>query len=450
MAPFDNRLTASASTTVDDPILGFLDALTVGRFDQQLVDDGTDLAQAVIRLGESLRRRALAGLDHAVSTSMAITRGATLTAELLVPIERTAHQAQSMAAAVEEMVTAVRQIDTLASTSSGAAEAAQTSVGAGVVRIGEAVTAFNHLATLVEEAAVDVRSLGAASAEIGGILGSIERISSQTRLLALNATIEAARAGEAGRGFAVVASEVKQLAQQTADATDDIRRRIDVLQSQVHSIAAVMDRSRVVATNGHSIIDTLGRTIDEIGREIHGVSEHMGEIASLLREESQAADQIASGVASVAAMADENVGAIRSLADACAAAERAIDVQLKDAAEIEFPGKIIRLAKADHVIWKRKLVAMAVGAESLNPDELADHHCCRLGKWYYGPASEPWRGLAAFKALEAPHARVHTAGIAAARHFAAHRLTEGLAELSNVEAASQDVLLHLGTLGRSD
>ena len=96
----------------------------------------------------------------------------------------------------------------------------------------KAAATANEAARTAEAANETVTKLGQSSAEVGGVVDLISRIASQTRLLALNATIEAARVGEAGRGFAVVASEVKQLAQETAQATDEIGARIQAIQAQ--------------------------------------------------------------------------------------------------------------------------------------------------------------------------------------------------------------------------
>src|SRR3712207_945289 len=82
-----------------------------------------------------------------------------------------------------------------------------------------------------EETTRTVSKLGVSSQEIGEVVKTITSIAEQTNLLALNATIEAARAGEAGKGFAVVANEVKELAQETAKATEDIARRVDAIQA---------------------------------------------------------------------------------------------------------------------------------------------------------------------------------------------------------------------------
>ena len=101
----------------------------------------------------------------------------------------------------------------------------------------------SHEAASIATAAVEVADtanttvarLGDSSAEIGNVIKLITSIAEQTNLLALNATIEAARAGEAGKGFAVVATEVKELAKETAKATEDISSRIDAIQSDVRA-----------------------------------------------------------------------------------------------------------------------------------------------------------------------------------------------------------------------
>lgn len=102
-------------------------------------------------------------------------------------------------------------------------------------------------ATLANQTNGDVASLGKAAEEIGKVAEVIEDIAEQTNLLALNATIEAARAGEAGKGFAVVATEVKELARQTADATEDIRTRIERIQkTTTETISSIMQMTEMI------------------------------------------------------------------------------------------------------------------------------------------------------------------------------------------------------------
>jgi methyl-accepting chemotaxis protein len=105
--------------------------------------------------------------------------------------------------------------------------------------------------------------LGESSAEISSVVKTITSISEQTNLLALNATIEAARAGEAGKGFAVVASEVKDLAQGTAKATEDIGHRIETIQSEISGAVDALERITAVIGQINDYQITISSAVEE-------------------------------------------------------------------------------------------------------------------------------------------------------------------------------------------
>jgi methyl-accepting chemotaxis protein len=126
----------------------------------------------------------------------------------------------TIASATEEMASTVEEIERQAGASSEAARAAVAEAGG---------------------AALQVEGLSQASRDIGQVVSMITAVASQTRLLALNATIEAARAGEAGKGFAVVAGEVKELAGQTAAATETIAARVETIQSATADAVRLID-----------------------------------------------------------------------------------------------------------------------------------------------------------------------------------------------------------------
>ncbi|MBO3744132.1 methyl-accepting chemotaxis protein [Actinoplanes flavus] len=136
------------------------------------------------------------------------------------------------------------------------------------------------------ETATTVQRLGAASAEIGDILKVINSLAEQTNLLALNATIEAARVGEAGKGFAVVASEVKELALETAQATEDIAAKTLAIQTTtgevteaIAPIAGVVEQVNDLQTTIAAAMEEQSATSSEIGRNVSQVAAGSNEIA---------------------------------------------------------------------------------------------------------------------------------------------------------------------------
>ncbi|MCI2240641.1 methyl-accepting chemotaxis protein [Paenibacillus sp. TRM 82003] len=200
----------------------------------------------------------------------------------------------AVAAGSDEMGSAIREI------SASAAEA--TGVAAQAVEAAEATTAT-------------VARLGESSAEIGDVVKVITAIAEQTNLLALNATIEAARAGEMGKGFAVVAGEVKELALQTARATEDIGRRVGTIQadtsgavSAISSITEVIARINDLQTTIASAVEEQTATTSEMARSIAEASGSTDRIGAGVDGVSAATDATDRSVASTRAAADEIAG----------------------------------------------------------------------------------------------------------------------------------------------
>ena len=143
-----------------------------------------------------------------------------------------------------------------------------------------------------------VGSLTAAGEKIGDVLRLISAIAGQTNLLALNATIEAARAGDAGKGFAVVASEVKELASQTAKATEEIAGQVTAIQSAttdcVSAIGGISDTIREIssiATTIAAAVEEQDSATREIARSVQQAATGTSEVSLNVAGASQAADQ---------------------------------------------------------------------------------------------------------------------------------------------------------------
>jgi len=205
--------------------------------------------------------------------------------------EEVSQSVQTVAAGAEQMGASIREI------ASNAAEASE--VAARAVTAAEATTAT-------------VAKLGESSAEIGNVVKVITSIAEQTNLLALNATIEAARAGEAGKGFAVVANEVKELAQETAKATEDIARRVQSIQGDTTAaVAAIEEISSIVAqisdrqTTIASAVEEQTATTSEMSRSVQEAAGGTTQIAENITGVSTAAESTTQALTQTRTAVDE-------------------------------------------------------------------------------------------------------------------------------------------------
>ena len=369
-------------------------------------------------------------------------------AEMTRDVREVNNRSQAIAAAAEEMVASVRDIATTSDAAAQDANTVETSASEGMKAAERAVETMHNISRAVEDAAAKVDSLAEASAQIGEIVESIEAIAKQTNLLALNATIEAARAGEAGKGFAVVASEVKNLANQTAKATDDIRNRIENLRGEMATIVTSMEEGAKAVQEGEEVILATGDGMRAIGDQIAGVTSKMHDIASILSQQSEASTEVSQGVSMIADMSNRNAEEINRVADAMDKANGVITERVGALAERDISHKVVYLAKSDHTTFKKNVMDCLIGRKSLTADELADHHNCRLGKWYYSVSEPEIKNASAYKAMEDPHSRVHSFGKEALRALHSGDMDAALAAAGSMEQASGEVLALLEDLAR--
>jgi methyl-accepting chemotaxis protein len=258
-------------------------------------DELGDLTREMNKMNASLKSMIMAITENSVQVAKASEELSNTSQQISANSEETSAQAkvvsdsaqqvsqnlQTVATGAEEMGSSIQEI------AKNATEAARVATSA--VKVAETTTAT-------------VSKLGDSSNEIGQVIKVITSIAQQTNLLALNATIEAARAGEAGKGFAVVANEVKELAKETAKATEDISLKIEAIQTDtkaaveaIASISEVINQVNGISTTIATAVEEQNATTNEMSRNVSEAANSSGEITSNINGVAQAAESTSRG-----------------------------------------------------------------------------------------------------------------------------------------------------------
>ncbi len=279
----------------------------------KVVKYATDVtAQAKLRLDIQGVLQKVA--ENATVLTSASRELGTVSQQMAANAEETAAQASVVAAAAEQVSTNVSTVAT-----------ATEEMGASIKEIAKNANDAARVATsavrVAEKTNATVAKLGESSAEIGNVVKVITSIAQQTNLLALNATIEAARAGEAGKGFAVVANEVKELAKQTAKATEDLGRKIEAIQADTRGAVEAIGQIGTIINQINDIQNTIASAVEEQTATTGEISRNVVEAA---RGSSEIAQNV-TGVAQAARGTTEGASDTRKSADELA--KMALDLQ---------------------------------------------------------------------------------------------------------------------------
>ncbi|OFW88963.1 MAG: hypothetical protein A3J37_06025 [Alphaproteobacteria bacterium RIFCSPHIGHO2_12_FULL_45_9] len=385
-------------------------------------------------------------LVNVIELSMSAVEVSVSTAHILSGTREVQSAATSMASAVEELSASIGEIENSAQRSSISVTESSHLTSQGMSELSHLKQEVLKTGAVFETVSVKTKDLQNVVGNLGKVVDMISKIAGQTNLLALNATIEAARAGEHGKGFAVVAGEVKSLSRQTSEATETIKHQIQLLNNSFQDVLGSVSNAQSIVHNVIQKTEKVSQDFNQINLNSSSIESQVTELASIISQQKMAVQLLAQNMSVVKDKGDINLHAVDILADQTDKSVKLIEDWRAKLANEDIEDKVIYLAQADHLLWKKRLLDMAVGKSQMKSSDLTDHTLCRLGKWYYSDAVSQIKNLPDFLSIEDPHKKVHHHGIEAAKCFEAGRIDDGMKHYNLLEAASTEVIQGLQAL----
>lgn len=290
----------------------------------------TNAAASATEEASSNIKMMAAGIEQVSANANTV---ATTSADVSANLNTVAAAIEEMSSNMNAVASTTDQMTNSVNTVATAIEEMSSSLGEVSNSVSQAASVAGEASHAAEKTSETMNELGKSATEIGKIVELIKGIAEQTNLLALNATIEAASAGDAGKGFAVVANEVKELAKQTADATEDIRTQVGAMQGNTDRAVEAIDNIVKVIGEINTISGNISSAVAQQTAATVEISKNIGETAVGAVEVAQHIQEAAGGANEVAKNIVDAVGWIEGIARSAAELAGGADEIAKNAAE---------------------------------------------------------------------------------------------------------------------
>lgn len=353
-----------------------------------------------------------------------------------------------VATAVEEMAAVATEISRNAQNAAQRAQESSGIAASGNEGISSLMGDMDLLENAVRAMASSMQQFVGFTREINKLTAIVKDIAHQTNLLALNAAIEAARAGEAGRGFAVVADEVKKLAEKTAQATNEIGSVTTTMNGLSDEVNAGVSTSLGRLTKSIETLETVAMSMGESNGVIRDVNDQIQQIAAAAEEQSAVSAEMSQSLTTVIQTLTSERNQVGVIGQQIKKLTQATSRQFSLLTEWGLDSVLLQTVKSDHLMWKARLADALLGGQPLDAEEPSNHTHCRFEHWYGSTGKERYGELAAFRAVEEPHTRVHNLGQEIEQLAKQGATKQALAKLKQMDELSAQLFALLDELNQ--